>query len=55
MSYSSDIASYQTALEDVLTWLLGAEEKLMEMSPLADYIDGIIEQFHEIEVSIKLS
>lgn len=49
ISDSSDISSYQTSLEDVLTWLLGTDEKLIGMSPLADNIDGIIEQFHEIE------
>ncbi|GIY18077.1 utrophin [Caerostris extrusa] len=45
---SSDIASYQTSLEDVLTWLLEDEEKLKEQS-IGDNLDSIKEQFHEHE------
>lgn len=49
LNYGSDITSYQTSLEDVLTWLLEDEEKLKEQS-IADNLDGIKEQFHEHEV-----
>lgn len=54
ISDTSDISLYQTSLEDVLTWLLEADEKLRGMNPLADNIDGIIEQFHEIEVFLQI-
>ncbi|KAF8767648.1 Dystrophin like protein [Argiope bruennichi] len=45
---ASDITSYQTSLEDVLTWLLEDEEKLKEQS-IADNLDDIKEQFHDHE------
>ncbi|XP_054723979.1 dystrophin-like [Uloborus diversus] len=48
-SNDSDVSHYQSSLEDVLTWLLGAEEKLLEASPIEQNIDAVKQQFHEIE------
>lgn len=45
----SDLISYQTTLEDVLTWLLEDEEKLKEQG-VPDNLDSIKEQFHDHEV-----
>nr|XP_015911947.1 dystrophin isoform X3 [Parasteatoda tepidariorum] len=48
MNASSDIAAYQSSLEDVLACLLEDEEKLKENS-IADSLEKIKEQFHEHE------
>lgn len=43
---SGDMNAYQASLEDVLTWLLGAEEKLAAEGSVADIVDKVKEQFH---------
>lgn len=46
-----DLESYQSSLEQVLTWLLSAEDVLQTQGPISFSIDGVKEQFHSHEVS----
>lgn len=41
---------YQTALEEVLTWLLSAEDSLQAQSPISNQVEVVKEQFHTHEV-----
>lgn len=50
MSSANELMSYQTTLEDVLTWLLEDEDKLKDQS-VPDNLDSIKDQFHEHEVN----
>lgn len=47
---SIGLSEYQRTLEEVLTWLLGAEDRLAAMPPIADTTDEVKDQFHELEV-----
>ncbi|XP_048870512.1 dystrophin isoform X3 [Brienomyrus brachyistius] len=40
---------YQTALEEVLTWLLSAEDSLQAQSPISNQVEVVKEQFHTHE------
>lgn len=46
---SVELGGYQVALEDVLTWLLEAEDKLNKAPEPADTVDAVKEQFTEYE------
>ncbi|XP_044016172.1 dystrophin, isoforms A/C/F/G/H-like isoform X2 [Aphidius gifuensis] len=53
---SVELGGYQVALEDVLTWLLEAEDKLNNSQDIEQTLDKIKEQFHEHETfMIELS
>lgn len=47
---SIGLGIYQRTLEEVLTWLLGAEDRLAAMSPIGSTTEEVKEQFHELEV-----
>eukprot|EP00058_Branchiostoma_floridae_P013392 XP_002598880.1 hypothetical protein BRAFLDRAFT_90094 [Branchiostoma floridae] len=44
-----DLGAYQNALEEVLAWLLAAEEKLQHQGDISDLVDDVKDQFHEHE------
>ncbi|XP_051175836.1 dystrophin, isoforms A/C/F/G/H isoform X1 [Leptopilina boulardi] len=46
---SVELGGYQVALEEVLTWLLGAEDKLNHAPEPGDTLEILKEQFHEHE------
>ncbi|KAK7085433.1 hypothetical protein SK128_001326, partial [Halocaridina rubra] len=46
---SIGLGEYQHTLEEVLTWLLGAEDRLAAMPPIAETTDEVKDQFHELE------
>lgn len=46
---SVELGGYQVALEDVLTWLLEAEDKLNNSPETGTNLDLLKEQFHEHE------
>jgi len=57
---SVELGGYQAALEDVLTWLLEAEDRLHQSVKIPEQLEGIREIFHTHEVkyiyiSIKLN
>uniref|UniRef100_A0A8C2ZFM6 Utrophin n=1 Tax=Cyclopterus lumpus TaxID=8103 RepID=A0A8C2ZFM6_CYCLU len=45
-----DLDSYQTTLEEVLTWLLSAEDALHIQEEVSDDVEEVKEQFHTHEV-----
>ncbi len=45
-----DLDSYQTTLEEVLTWLLSAEDALHIQDEVSDDVEEVKEQFHTHEV-----
>lgn len=45
-----DLDSYQTTLEEVLTWLLSAEDTLQIQEEVSDDVEEVKEQFHTHEV-----
>lgn len=45
-----DLDSYQIALEEVLTWLLSAEDALQEQGVISDDVEEVKEQFTTHEV-----
>ena len=45
-----DIESYQSNMENVLTWLLEAEGHLDNQEPISANVDEVKEQFHTHEV-----
>lgn len=47
-----DLDSYQTALEEVLTWLLSAEDALQAQGDISSDVEVVKEQFHTHEVCI---
>lgn len=47
---SVELGSYQVALEEVLTWLLEAEDKLHLDEPVADHLQDVKQQFRQHEV-----
>ncbi|KAJ8009626.1 hypothetical protein DPEC_G00090860 [Dallia pectoralis] len=44
-----DLDSYQTTLEEVLTWLLSAEDSLQMQEEVSDDVEEVKEQFHTHE------
>ncbi|XP_066986162.1 dystrophin-like isoform X26 [Macrobrachium rosenbergii] len=46
---SIGLGEYQHTLEEVLTWLLGAEDRLAAMPPIAESTDEVKDQFHDLE------
>ncbi|XP_010793994.1 dystrophin-like [Notothenia coriiceps] len=46
---STSLESYQAALEEVLTWLLSAEDGLQGQPPISDNVEEVKEQFHTHE------
>lgn len=46
----ADLDTYQTTLEEVLTWLLSAEDTLQIQDEVLDDVEGVKEQFHTHEV-----
>lgn len=50
-----DLDSYQTTLEEVLTWLLSAEDALQIQDEVSDDVEEVKEQFHTHEVDLGLA
>lgn len=50
-----DLDSYQVALEEVLTWLLSAEDTFQEQEEISGDVEEVKEQFstHEVRFSYK--
>lgn len=46
-----ELGGYQVALEEVLTWLLEAEDKLNDSSVTEGALESVKEQFHSHEVT----
>ncbi|KAG7219550.1 hypothetical protein INR49_019016 [Caranx melampygus] len=46
---STTLESYQAALEEVLTWLLSAEDGLQAQPPISNHVEEVKEQFHTHE------
>ncbi|XP_049425588.1 dystrophin isoform X1 [Epinephelus fuscoguttatus] len=46
---STSLESYQAALEEVLTWLLSAEDGLQGQPPISNNVEEVKEQFHTHE------
>nr|XP_005995015.2 PREDICTED: dystrophin isoform X4 [Latimeria chalumnae] len=49
MESEVDLDGYQTALEDVLTWLLSAEDSLQAQGDISSDVEEVKEQFHTHE------
>lgn len=49
-----DLDGYQTTLEEVLTWLLSAEDTLQIQDEVSDDVEEVKEQFHTHEVRRQL-
>lgn len=47
-----DLDGYQTTLEEVLTWLLSAEDTLQIQDEVSDDVEEVKEQFHTHEVRV---
>ncbi|XP_077408097.1 utrophin isoform X3 [Vanacampus margaritifer] len=45
----ADLDTYQTTLEEVLTWLLSAEDALQVQDEVSEDVEGVKEQFHTHE------
>lgn len=45
-----DLDGYQTTLEEVLTWLLSAEDALQMQEEVSDDVEEVKDQFHTHEV-----
>lgn len=45
-----DLDGYQTTLEEVLTWLLSAEDALQVQEEVSDDVEEVKDQFHTHEV-----
>lgn len=45
-----DLDSYQVTLEEVLTWLLSAEDTLQIQDEVSDDVEEVKDQFHTHEV-----
>lgn len=50
MSSETDLESYQTELEEVLSWLLSAEDSLQAQGEISTDVEEVKEQFHAHEV-----
>lgn len=47
---SVELGGYQTAMEEVLTWLLEAEDRLHQSEKIPQELEGVREIFHVHEV-----
>jgi len=47
---SVELGGYQTALEEVLTWLLEAEDHLHQSEKIPEELKGVKDIFHAHEV-----
>lgn len=52
MGSEMDLENYQTALEEVLTWLLSAEDALQAQGDISNDVEVVKEQFHTHEVYV---
>lgn len=50
MSSETNLESYQTELEEVISWLLSAEDSLQAQGELSIDVEEVKEQFHIHEV-----
>lgn len=50
MGTEVNLDSYQTALEEVLSWLLSAEDTLQAQGEISNNVEEVKEQFHTHEV-----
>lgn len=50
-----DLDTYQTTLEEVLTWLLSAEDTLQIQDEVSDDVEEVKDQFHTHEVQGGIS
>lgn len=50
MGTEVNLDSYQTALEEVLSWLLSAEDTLQAQGEISKDVEEVKEQFHTHEV-----
>lgn len=50
---SASLGAYLLCLEEVLVWLLGAEERLAAMPPIGDSTAILKDQFHDLEVGAE--
>lgn len=48
-----DLQTYETTLEEVLTWLLLAEDSLQMQDRVSDSVEEVKEQFHTHEVGLR--
>ncbi|MCJ8747777.1 hypothetical protein PDJAM_G00157360 [Pangasius djambal] len=46
---TNQLESYQNSLEEVLTWLLSAEDGLQAQPPISSFVEEVKEQFHTHE------
>ncbi|KAM6893658.1 dystrophin [Xenentodon cancila] len=46
---STNLENYQASLEEVLTWLLSAEDGLQAQPPISSHVEEVKEQFHTHE------
>lgn len=53
MDTEVDLESYQTALEEVLSWLLSAEDSLQAQGDISTDVEEVKEQFHTHEVWVN--
>lgn len=49
---AGDLENYQTALEEVLSWLLSAEDALQAQGDISNDVEVVKEQFHTHEVYV---
>lgn len=49
---SVELGAYQVALEEVLTWLLEAEDKLAQHQHIPDNLETLKDLFHAHEVRV---
>lgn len=47
------LESYQNSLEEVLAWLLTAEDSLQAQPPISTFVEEVKEQFHTHEVNLS--
>lgn len=48
---TNQLENYQNSLEEVLTWLLSAEDGLQSQPPISSFVEEVKEQFHTHEVT----
>lgn len=53
METEVNLDSYQTALEEVLSWLLSAEDTLQAQGEISNDVEEVKEQFHTHEVKAR--
>jgi hypothetical protein len=52
---SIDMGSYQAVMEEVLAWLLEAEDRLGQLGDIGDSLSEVRDQFQEHEVNTNFS